>query len=189
MRDLPRGWTSGPLSEFIQPRGERVIPANFPELPFVGMDHVEAHTTRIIGSIPAGRMKSNASRFSKNDVLYGRLRPYLNKVAQPQFDGLASAEFIVFSGNELIEPGFLRHRLNSTDFVGFASDLNEGDRPRVAFDQIGDFELLVPPPSEQRRIVEKIEAQLLMRQYEGFIRGSEGPRKGGGPEKRPVPQV
>lgn len=35
-------------------------------------------------------------------------------------------------------------------------------------------------------LVEKIEAQLLMRQYEGFIRGSEGPRKGGGPEKRPV---
>jgi hypothetical protein len=30
------------------------------------------------------------------DVLYGRLRPYLNKVAHPQFDGLASAEFIVF---------------------------------------------------------------------------------------------
>lgn len=157
MTELPRGWTSGPLSDFIQPRGERVTPANFPELPFVGMHHVEAHTTKIVGSIPAGRMKSNASRFSKNDVLYGRLRPYLNKVAQPYFDGLASAEFIVFSGNELIEPSFLRHRLNSTDFVSFASHLNEGDRPRVAFDQIGDFELLVPPPGEQRRIVEKIE--------------------------------
>ena len=35
-------------------------------------------------------------------------------------------------------------------------------------------------------LVEKIEAQLLMRQYEGFIRGSEGPRRGGGSEKRPV---
>ena len=171
MTELPRGWTSGPLSEFIQPRGERVIPTNFPELPFVGMDHVEAHTTRIIGSIPAGRMKSNASRFSKDDVLYGRLRPYLNKVAQPQFDGLASAEFIVFSGNELIEPSFLRYRLNSRDFVNFASHLNEGDRPRVAFDQIGDFELLVPPPNEQIRIVEKIAAL-----FEEIDRGVESLR-------------
>lgn len=158
MTDLPQGWTSGPLSDFIQPRGERVVPANFPDLPFVGMDHVEAHTTKVIGTIPAARMKSNASRFSSNDVLYGRLRPYLNKVAQPQFDGLASAEFIVFSGNELIEPSFLRHRLNSRDFVSFASHLNEGDRPRVAFEQIGGFELLVPPLNEQRRIVERIEA-------------------------------
>ncbi|MBI4604327.1 MAG: preprotein translocase subunit SecY, partial [Planctomycetes bacterium] len=38
-------------------------------------------------------------------------------------------------------------------------------------------------------LVDKIEAQLLVRQYEGFMRGGEGPRKGGGPEKKPVPSV
>ena len=158
MTDLPTGWASGPLSDFIRPLGEKVSPANFPDLPFVGMDHVEAHTTKIIGSVPSRQMKSNASRFWRNDVLYGRLRPYLNKVAQPRFNGLASAEFIVFTGNDLIDPGFLRYRLHARDFVSFASHLNEGDRPRVSFDQIGSFEVLVPPPNEQRRIVEKIQA-------------------------------
>lgn len=157
MKNSPKGWASGRLSDFIQPRGEKVIPTNFPNLPFVRMDHVEAHTTRIIGSIPAQQMKSSASRFSKNDVLYGRLRPYLNKVAQPTFDGLASGEFIVFRGNEFIDSSFLRLRLNSRDFVSFATHLTEGDRPRVSFNQIGDFKLLLPPISEQRRIVEKIE--------------------------------
>ena len=128
MTELPEGWASGPLSDFIQPHGDRVSPADIPDLPFIGMDHVEAHTMRITGSIPAGRMKSSAARFFRNDVLYGRLRPYLNKVAQPRFDGLASAEFIVFRGNALIDPAFLRHRLNARDFVSFASHLNEGDR-------------------------------------------------------------
>ena len=103
-------------------------------------------------------MKSRASRFRKDDVLYGRLRPYLNKVAQPRFDGLASGEFIVFEGNELIDAGFLRYRLHAQDFVNFASHLNEGDRPRVNFDQIGNFEVQIPPLQEQRRIVERIEA-------------------------------
>ena len=103
-------------------------------------------------------MKSRASRFCENDVLYGRLRPYLNKVAQPKFDGLASGEFIVFEGNELIDPSFLRYRLHARDFVNFASHLNEGDRPRVNFDQIGNFKVQVPPPGEQRRIVKRIEA-------------------------------
>ena len=121
------------------------------------MDHVEAHTTKIVGSVPSRQMKSSASRFSRDDVLYGRLRPYLNKVAQPRFDGLASGEFMVFEGSELIDPSFLRYRLHARDFVNFASHLNEGDRPRVNFAQLGNFEVLVPPPQEQRRIVERIE--------------------------------
>lgn len=158
MRELPKGWAIGPLVNFITPRGEKVLPSAFPKLPFIGMDHVEAHTTRILGSIPAGKLKSSAVRFYTKDILYGRLRPYLNKVAQPNFDGLASAEFIIFSGNKLIDPAFLRYRLNARDFVSFAISLNAGDRPRVNFDQISDFEILVPPLNEQRRIVAKIEA-------------------------------
>ncbi len=157
MTDLPRGWASGLLSDFVTPRGEKVSPADFPDMPFIGMDHVEAHTTRIVGSVPSRQMKSAASRFSRDNVLYGRLRPYLNKVAQSKFDGLASGEFIVFEGNQLIDPGFLRYRMHAQDFVSFASHLNEGDRPRVNFDQIGEFEVLVPPPEEQRRIVKRIE--------------------------------
>ncbi|WEN40835.1 Type-1 restriction enzyme EcoKI specificity protein [Thauera sp. GDN1] len=121
------------------------------------MDHVEAHTTKIIGSVPAREMKSNAARFYAGDVLYGRLRPYLNKIAQPKSDGLASAEFIVFPENELIKSSFLKYRLNARDFVRFANHLNEGDRPRVSFEQIGDFDLLIPPAPEQGRITNKLE--------------------------------
>jgi type I restriction enzyme S subunit len=154
---LPSGWMKLKLSAAIEPRGDKVSPANFPDLPFLGMDHVEAHTTKIIGSIPAREMKSNAARFYAGDILYGRLRPYLNKVAQPKNDGLASAEFIVFPENKLIKNSFLKYRLNARDFVNFANHLNEGDRPRVSFEQIGDFELLVPPATEQDRITNKFE--------------------------------
>ena len=51
-------------------------------------------------------MKRSAASFRAGDVLYGRLRPYLNKVAQPNFDGLASAEFIVFPDTVLISSPF-----------------------------------------------------------------------------------
>ncbi|WP_199861294.1 MULTISPECIES: restriction endonuclease subunit S [unclassified Roseovarius] len=165
------GWVKGPFSEFIQPRGEKAAPSDHSDLKFIGMDHVEPHTMRIIGSVPASEMKSSAARFYKHDVLYGRLRPYLNKVAQPKFDGLASAEFIVFGGNELVDASFLRYRLNSRDFVNFANHLNEGDRPRVSFDQFGNYELLIPPLNEQRRIVEKIEAM-----FERIDKGGESLR-------------
>lgn len=154
---LPSGWVKLKLSNAIEPRGEKISPQKFPDLPFIGMDHVEPHTTKILGSVPAREMKSNAACFYAGDVLYGRLRPYLNKVAQPKNDGLASAEFIVFSENELIKSSFLKYRLNAHDFVRFANHLNEGDRPRVSFEQIGDFDLLIPPPTEQERIANKLD--------------------------------
>jgi type I restriction enzyme S subunit len=105
-------------------------------------------------------MRSNAVHFQSGDVMYGRLRPYLNKIYQPDFEGLCSAEFIVLPESPAIRGGFLKYRLNSSDFVFFASHLDEGDRPRVDFDQIKGFEVLLPPLDEQRRIVEKIEELL-----------------------------
>ena len=66
-------------------------------------------------------------------------------------------EFIVFPDTSLLASHFLKHRLNAIDFVNFASHLNEGDRPRVGFDQIGEFQILIPPRLEQRRIVAKID--------------------------------
>lgn len=155
--NLPKGWIEKPLADVTEQRGEKVSPQDYPDLQFIGMDHVESQTTRIIGSVPACSMKSNAARFYTNDVLYGRLRPYLNKVTQPLFDGLASAEFIVFPDTDLVKSDYLKYRLNAADFVSFASHLNEGDRPRVGFDQIGTFKIKVPPPKEQKRIVAKIE--------------------------------
>lgn len=160
MSNLPGGWIAAKLSELATPRGERVPPAAHPDKQFVGLEHVESQTTRILGSVPAAEVKSSASLFRAGDVLYGRLRPYLNKVAKPDFDGLASAEFIVFPDQVHLRSGFLKHRLNASDFASFATHLNAGDRPRVDFEQIGAFDIALPPPAEQQRIVEKLEELL-----------------------------
>jgi len=121
------------------------------------MEHVEAHTMRLLGKGLSETMKSSSVHFFSGDILYGRLRPYLNKVLRPEFEGLCSAEFIVFPKSPDFIGGFLQYRLNATDFLSFASHLNEGDRPRVDFDQIGKFFIRLPPVPEQRRIVVKIE--------------------------------
>jgi len=154
---LPKGWVKHRLADLVTPRRERVPPTEFPDLPFIGMDHVEAQSMKLLGTVLAGQMKSSAARFYCGDVLYGRLRPYLNKVIRPEFDGLASAEFIVMPNSNHLISAFLQYRLNSIDFVSYASHLNEGDRPRVNFVQIGDFGIDLPPANEQKRIVAKIE--------------------------------
>ncbi len=115
---------------------------------------------KLLGTVPAETMKSSSIHFYPRDILYSRLRPYLNKVILVDFEGLCSAEFITLIVETGIEPKFLQYRINSSDFVTFASHLDEGDRPRVNFSQISDFCILVPPSNEQRRIVEAIESYL-----------------------------
>jgi type I restriction enzyme, S subunit len=148
------------LGDIVQPRRERVKPADHPQLPYVGMEHVEAHQSRLITTVPASQMRSLAGRFYSGDVLYGRLRPYLNKVWRADRDGLCSTEFIVLPPSDAIDPDYLRYRLLAQDFVSFALHLNAGDRPRVDFDQLADFPVALPSsPDQQRRIVAEIEQQ------------------------------
>lgn len=104
-------------------------------------------------------MKSAGMVFGEGDTLYGRLRPYLNKVCRPPFDGVASAEFIVFKATPALAPGFLLYFLSQPDFVSFATLANEGDRPRVKWSQLASYPVKLPPLDEQRRIVAAIEEQ------------------------------
>ena len=145
------------VADVVNPRVEKVQPKDCPDLPFIGLDDIEAHTMRLLGTKPASDLKSSAKRFYSGDVLYSRLRPYLNKVWCANFQGICSSEFIVLPGNNHINPQFLTLRFNAIDFVTFANSLNTGDRPRVDFDQISSF--FLPPFSleQQHRIVDKIE--------------------------------
>jgi len=154
---LPKGWVLTSLGEVIISIRQKVMPDKFPHLQYIGMEHIEAHTMKLLGSVSASTMRSQAVHFFPHDVFYGRLRPYLNKVYCPEFEGLCSSEFIVFSASKNLSSKFLKYFLNRLEFVSFASRLNEGDRPRVDFSQISVFPFALPPLAEQERIVLKIE--------------------------------
>lgn len=145
------------LAELAEVRTEKVLPKEFPYLPFVGLDDIEAHTMTLLGVKDSMELKSSAKRFYKGDVLYSRLRPYLNKVWRADRDGICSSEFIVIPQNKDLDGKFLSYRLNAADFVAYANSLNAGDRPRVDFTQISSF--LFPAFSiiQQRKVVAKIE--------------------------------
>ena len=158
--DLPEGWATATLGELVEPRRVKANPQATPNAKFVGMAHVEAHTTRLLGTTTANTMKSSANAFQRGDVLYGRLNPHLNKVHRPDFDGLCSGEFVVLPENDAVSGAFLKYRLVAHDFLDFASHLNAGDRPRVDFSQLQSFALALPPKTEQDRIANLLDELL-----------------------------
>ena len=157
--NLPKNWTLTTIERVTAPHGVKVKPSQMEGAPFIGLQHVESHTTRLLGSGHAQDVKSLCSYFERGDVLYGRLRPYLNKVHMPDFDGLASGEFIVFRKHQFLDNAYLKYFLSQGEFVSFANSVSTGDRPRVDFELISGYPIPLPPILEQHRIVAEIEKQ------------------------------
>jgi restriction endonuclease S subunit/predicted ATPase len=151
--ELPNGWVKTTLGEIAEPSRERALPAEVPDMRYVGLGHIEPQTMRLIRHKYAREVRSSSVRFSEGYVLYGRLRPYLNKVWVAEFDGICSAEFIVFPKRKGLNSHFLGFRLNAEDFIKVS-----GERPRVNFKKLSYFPILLPPIAEQERIVAKLNA-------------------------------
>lgn len=156
----PNGWVKTTIGDILRPSRERVSPKEFPKLRYVGLEDIEPHSMRLLEHKHARQPRSSSLLFAKGDILYGKMRPYLNKVWVADFDGLCSAEFLIFKENPKLSSQFVARRLNAEDFVAFANGKVSGDRPRVDFEKLSSFPILLPPLAEQYRITTKLDAAL-----------------------------
>lgn len=147
------------LGKTVKPRRERVtFNGTNGNMIFIGMDCIESNALKPHKTDLLRNTKSTCFIFHKDDVLYGRMRSYLNKVFKAETNGAASAEFIVFPPTKDILPDYLKYLLHQQDFVSFATRNASGDRPRVKFEEdLAPFPFTLPSLPEQKAIVKKIE--------------------------------
>lgn len=156
---LPPGWRCCALADVTRLSKEKWNPGEGEEQRYISLQHIEPDSGGISGWGSSDEVKSAKNVFEEGEVLYGKLRPYLNKVAQPTFDGVCSTDILVFKNSGAVDGGFLKHRLRSPDLVDYANHNSSGiNLPRISPDVLGAFELGVPPLPEQRRIAERIDA-------------------------------
>ena len=152
--ELPEGWAAATLSSLVAPSSEKVEPQDRLDAAYLSLEHIEPHTGRIVGQGTGADVNSTKAVFRAGDVLYGKLRPYLNKVAIPDFDGICSTDILVFRRVTYLDSQYLRHFLFRSEVVEFANHNSSGVQlPRISFKELGTLELPVPPLAEQRRIV------------------------------------
>jgi len=123
-------------------------------LPYVGLEHIESQTGRFIGSTDSLEVKSTTFKFTPEHLLYGRLRPYLNKVMIPNFSGHCSTEIFPIMPCPELSREFLQYWFLMEATVEQIDATSTGARmPRANMSAVLDFEFLIPPLPEQQRIV------------------------------------
>ena len=156
---MPEGWVEVELEEVWRESRARVRPAAITPTKYIGLQHVESGTNRMSAKGCSDDVKSAVAVFSEGDVLYGRLRPYLNKVIRPSFAGVASTEFLVFRETPALANALLVHLLSSSHVVAYASANSAGvNLPRVSVERLAKYRFLLAPLSEQHRIAVKIKS-------------------------------
>lgn len=156
---LPESWARCEIGDVVEFSKEKAQPnkvAN--DTPYIGLEHIEKDTGYLLGYGASDEVRSTKARFAEGELLYGKLRPYLNKVYVAEFDGICSTDILVIRAAGEVSADYLQYRMLSSDFVRYAnSNVNGVQHPRVNVQTVSKFPVELPPLNEQRRIVEKIE--------------------------------
>ena len=154
---LPEGWKWVRLGSVVVVSKEKK--ENFSsELRYIGLEHIEKDKG-IIGYTSAEGIRSVKNVFHPGQVLYGRLRPYLNKHDIADFSGVCSTDILVLDCKKSVNSKFINLFFNINYAIEYAVANSKGiNLPRVSEKVISNIPFPLPPREEQERIVGHIES-------------------------------
>ena len=141
------------LSDQCDLVSEPVKPGEWPDALFLGLEHLAPGRLVRIGGGQASEMRSNTSAFQPGDVLYGKLRPYLDKAILADQSGVCTTELLVLRAKTDVNPRFLAATLHSPRFLEHAVAGTTGvQHPRTSWAHIREFELPAFTLEEQHQV-------------------------------------
>lgn len=130
----------------------------YADYPHIGIDSIEKDTGRLSGyrTVREDNVKSGKYIFGPQHIIYSKIRPALNKVALPDFEGLCSADaYPILPREDVCMKEFLAHVLRSDFFLQYILAFSgRSQMPKVNRKQISGFRFPLPPIEKQRAFVE-----------------------------------
>lgn len=153
--DLPTGWQRLPLGTVAYESKQRWTPGAEENLPYVGLEHIAQGSGVLLNVGQSTTVTSAKTKFLAGDVLFGKLRPNLRKVARPEFAGVCSTDILAIRPKNGTSAEFLFHVLSEDRAVNHAVKSSAGTKmPRTSWKLMSTLEVEMPPISEQRKIAE-----------------------------------
>lgn len=154
-----KGWKTMPLVEAAPIKSRHGDLAD--EIWLLNLDAVEAQTGTVLFKHRVQGEEINASTvyFTTENVLYSKLRPYLNKVVMPDEDGVATSEMIPMCPlADRLNRAYLCYWLRSDAFVKHISEKVAGAKmPRVSMDYFRSLSIELPPMELQEQFAAFVE--------------------------------
>ena len=150
--DVPEHWDVKRIKMAVQLTDKKVAADEANPVPYIGLENIEPWTGRLLPINPDVVPTGTANRFKAGSTLFGKLRPYLAKACNPDFDGLCSTELLVLQGIEFNRRALL-YSLLSDGFIKLVDSSTYGSKmPRANWDFIGNCAFPISPSAEQQAI-------------------------------------
>ncbi|MGQ9873221.1 N-6 DNA methylase [Leptodesmis sp.] len=146
------------IEEVVEQTNERITPSiDSPDevVNYIGLANIQSNTGELVNFelVQGKEILSSSPKFSKGDILFGRMRPYLNKVWIAEFDGICSGEALVFRSNKnKVDIQFLHTLLLSQLTLDQVVPLQSGSSlPRVSASDVLSVKLPVPKDLQKQQ--------------------------------------
>lgn len=162
---LPSSWLKTNLGSVLQyGKVEKADPSEIHSDTWVlELEDIEKDNSKIIQRLTflERQSKSTKNRFKEGDVLYGKLRPYLNKVVIADSDGVCTTEVIPLSSNGLLSNKYLFYWLKHPSFLAYVTQVGYGvNMPRLGTKDGIAAPFILAPLAEQHKIAAKLDELL-----------------------------
>jgi type I restriction enzyme S subunit len=144
---IPDGWSVGKLGDFCQNVRVQAKPGNIPSgTAYFGLEHMPRKSIALESWGQADHVESNKFAFKKDDVLFGKLRPYFHKVGLAPCEGVCSTDILVLRPSIKEALGFLAMHASSVKLIDYTTQLSNGARmPRTSWADVEGFAIPSPP--------------------------------------------
>lgn len=162
---LPEGWVDTQLGNIVDygKATKRVLSDVNDDTWVLELEDIEKESSKLLSIIRVGDrpFKSTKNSFQKGDVLYGKLRPYLNKIIIAEEDGVCTTEIIPLNAEPSCCNKYIFYWLKSSTFLGYVNDVSYGvNMPRLGTADGLKAPLRLAPLAEQKIIAEKLDTLL-----------------------------
>ena len=162
--DAPQAnnWESRRLGDILIRHNDIIHPGDRASVTaqFVGLEHIEPYTGRRLGSLTLdlAQLTGRKPTFRRGQIVYGYLRPYLNKVWIAEFDGCCSVDQFTFAvQSDVADVEFVAWFMRSPTYLRRSSIMTTtGQLPRIGTEEIAAVEIGLPPLDQQRVIAREI---------------------------------